>query len=91
MKGLLKLVLCGGILYAFLIWIGPFLSNQSEIGRAFTAVLEENDLHSGALYYTDLPMIYEAEAAVQAGVKKGMEIRNEEDSLLYDFLFKKEG
>ena len=37
--------------------------------------LEENDIHPGAIYYTDVPLTPESELANREAVKRGIELR----------------
>ena len=62
-------------LWFFFAVISPRLTALSPTWRHFTAVQEEYGLHSGAVYYTDVPVTQEAEAHVREAVRRGMEER----------------
>ena len=62
-------------LWFFFAVLSPRLTALSPTWRHFTAVQEEHGLHSGAVYYTDVPVTQEAEAHVREAVRRGMEER----------------
>ena len=51
---------------------GPWLYSLSSAWQRFYAVQDEYDLHSGALYYCDVPVTLESELHVRESVREGM-------------------
>ncbi len=77
LKAWLQLIsVCIGCII-FLGFIAPRFIALFPTWVAFNKVQEEHNIESGALYYYHVPIIWDAEAAVKAGVKKGMELRRE--------------
>ena len=64
--------LCVFALWFFFAVLSPRLTALSPTWRRFYAVQEEYGLHSGAVYYTDVPVTQEAEAHVREAVRRGM-------------------
>ena len=64
-------------LWFFFAVLTPRMAALCPAWRRFYAVQEEHGLHSGALYYTDVPVTQEAEAHVREAVRKGMRERRE--------------
>lgn len=62
MKNYLKLIGSGVFLYVFFAHFTPYIAQYVPAWQYYVNVCEENDLQPGALYYSDLPMIYEVEA-----------------------------
>lgn len=62
-------------LWFFFAILTPRLEALCPAWRSFIAAQDEYGLHSGAVYYTDVPVTQEAEAHVREAVRKGMEAR----------------
>ena len=74
-----KLVLWGVGLWVFFAVITPRLVALSPAWHHYDRVQEENGLDSGALYYTNVPVVQSAEEAMKHAVKAGMAERRELD------------
>lgn len=72
-----KLVLWGVGLWVFFAVITPRLVALSPAWQHYDRVQEENDLDSGALYYTNVPVVQSAAEAMQQAVRAGMADRRE--------------
>lgn len=73
------LILC---LWALGLWFffavfTPFLEDRIPAWKNYNKVQEEQDLDSGALYYTNVPQTQEAEEATRRAVKEGMALRRQ--------------
>ncbi len=77
MSKVLKLCAYSLALYVFFAFIGPQIISLSPTWQALNNALEENNVEGGALFYTEIPFIEEAEQAVRDGVEKGMALRKE--------------
>lgn len=62
-------------LWLFFAVLTPWLEKYSPAWQRFYQVQEENDLHSGAVYYCDVPVTLESELHVREAVRQGMETR----------------
>ena len=72
-----KLVLWGGGLWVFFALVTPRLVALSPAWQQYDRVQEEHGLDSGALYYTNVPVVQSAEEAMKRAVKAGMAERRE--------------
>ena len=72
-----KLVLWGVSLWVFFAVITPRLVALSPAWQHYDRDQEENGLDSGALYYTNVPVVQSAEEAMKRAVKAGMAERRE--------------
>ena len=61
----------GGLLLFFCV-IGPWLFSLSPAWQRYDAVQEEHNIHSGAIYYSDVPVTQESEEATRKAVREGM-------------------
>ena len=61
----------GGLLLFFCV-VGPWLFSLSPAWQRFDAVQEEYGIHSGAIFYSDVPVTQDAAAAMQRAVREGM-------------------
>lgn len=61
-----------GGLWLFFCVLGPWLFSLSPAWQRFDAVQEEYGIHSGAIFYSDVPVTQEAAAALQHAVREGM-------------------
>lgn len=68
MKNYLKLFGAGVFLYVFFAHFTPYVAQFVPAWEYYVDVCEERNLHPGALYYSDLPIIYESEAANREAV-----------------------
>lgn len=59
-------------LWAFFAIVTPWLYDRSPAWQRYYHVQEENDLHSGAVYYCDVPVTLESELHVRESVREGM-------------------
>ncbi len=71
----LKLFAWAVALWFFFAVLTPRLVALSPAWQRYYAVQEQYDLDSGALYYTNVPITQEAETAIRAAVRQGMEDR----------------
>ena len=55
--------------------IGPWLFSLFPAWQRFDAVQEEYGIHSGAIFYSDVPVTQEAAANLQNAVREGMAVR----------------
>ncbi len=79
MRKVIKLCTYSLVLYVFFAFIGPQIIALSPTWQGLNAALEEHNVEGGALFYTEIPFIEEAEQAVRDGVKKGMALRKEKE------------
>ena len=56
----------------FLMFIVPELYGLSPTLRNYMQTLDDNDIHPGAIYYTDVPLTPESELANRMAVKEGI-------------------
>ena len=66
-----------GGLWLFFGVIGPWLFSLSPAWQRFDAVQEEYGIHSGAIFYSDVPVTQDAAAAMREAVREGMAKRME--------------
>ena len=59
----------------FLMYIVPLCYDQSDTLRNYLQTLDENDIHPGAIYYSDVPLTPESELANREAVKQGIAAR----------------
>lgn len=71
----LKLSAWAVALWFFFAVLTPRLVALFPAWQRYYAVQEEYNLDSGALYYTNVPITQEAENAMRAAVRRGMEDR----------------
>ena len=64
-----------GGLWLFFCVLGPWLFSLSPAWQRYDAVQEEHNIHSGAIYYTDVPVTQASEEATRKAVREGMAIR----------------
>lgn len=64
-----------GGLWLFFVVLGPWLFSLSPAWQRYDAVQEEHNIHSGAIYYSDVPVTQEAEEATRKAVREGMDTR----------------
>ncbi len=76
-KGLIKLFIWVVGLWFFFAIFTPILENHIPAWKRYNQIQEEQNLDSGALYYTNVPQIQEAEEQTRRAVKEGMAIRRE--------------
>ncbi len=77
MKGLAKFIFYSSLLYLFFAYVGPFMISLSPTWQGLIRELDEHDVEGGALFYTEVPFIEDAEDHVRAAVEEGMRIRRE--------------
>lgn len=58
------------MLWFFFAIVSPWLISYSSAWQRFIAVQDEYNIHSGAIFYTDVPTSAPAEAASRAAVRK---------------------
>ena len=63
------------ICIGFLMFVVPYLYSFSPTLNNYLKTLDENDIHPGAIYYTDVPLTPESELANREAVKRGIELR----------------
>ena len=63
------------ICIGFLMFVVPYLYSFSPTLNRYLQTLDENDIHPGALYYTDVPLTPESELANREAVKQGIAMR----------------
>ena len=63
------------IAIGFLMFVVPYLYSFSPTLNKYLQTLDENDIHPGAIYYTDVPLTPESELANREAVKRGIEMR----------------
>lgn len=64
----------GGLLLFFGV-LGPWLFSLSPAWQRYDAVQEEHNIHSGAIYYSDVPVTQDCEEATRKAVREGMAAR----------------
>lgn len=77
LKGILLLCLWGIGLWAFFALLTPWMEDKIPAWKRYNQIQEEQNLDSGALYYSNVPQTQEAEEATRAAVSQGMAIRRE--------------
>jgi hypothetical protein len=63
------------ICIGFLMFVVPYLYSFSPTLNRYLQTLDENDIHPGAIYYTDVPLTPESELANREAVKQGIAMR----------------
>lgn len=63
------------ICIGFLMFVVPYLYSFSPTLNRYLQTLDENDIHPGAIYYTDVPLTPESELANREAVKRGIAMR----------------
>ncbi len=76
-KNILKLLLYALGCWFFFAVFTPFLEDHIPAWKRYNQIQEEQNLDSGALYYTNVPQIQEAEEQTRRAVREGMAIRRE--------------
>lgn len=64
-----------GGLWLFFVVLGPWLFSYSPAWQRYDVVQEEHNIHSGAIYYTDVPVTQASEEATRRAVREGMAAR----------------
>ena len=59
----------------FLMFIVPLLYSQCDTLNNYLKTLDENDIHPGAIYYSDVPLTPESERANCEAVNRAIEMR----------------
>lgn len=62
---------CIGLWFFFAIFT-PILEDQIPAWKRYNKIQEEQNLDSGALYYSNVPQTQEAEEATRRAVREGM-------------------
>lgn len=65
------------ILWFFFFVFTPFIEPKIPAWHRYNQIQEEQNLDSGALYYTNVPQTQDAEAAMREAMEKAMRIRRE--------------
>ena len=63
------------ICVGFLMYVVPTIYDQNDTLRNYLQTLDDNDIHPGAIYYTDVPLTPESELANREAVKQGIALR----------------
>lgn len=71
----LKLLFVCLIIWVFFAFIGPFFENRIPAWHKYNQIQEEQNLDSGALYYSNVPQTQEAEDNMRRAVKEAMDER----------------
>lgn len=74
-RKLFKLFLACFCIWLFFAYVGPFIIDQFPAWKRYNEIQEEQNLDSGALYYSNVPQTQEAEETTRAAVKAAMEMR----------------
>lgn len=74
-KNIIKLVVICICLWFFFAILTPVLEDHIPAWKRYNTIQEEQDLNSGALYYSDVPQTQEAEEVTRRAVREGMEER----------------
>lgn len=77
LKGLFWLAVWAVGLWFFFAIFTPVLENQIPAWKRYNQIQEEQNLDSGALYYTNVPQTQEAAERTRAAVKAGMAERRQ--------------
>lgn len=75
LRGLGKLILIALCLWFFFAIFTPVLEDHIPAWKRFNRIQEEQNLDSGALYYSNVPQTQEAEEATRKAVREGMDER----------------
>lgn len=76
-RALIKLFGIAVALWFFFAIFTPVLEDHIPAWKRYNRIQEEQNLDSGALYYTNVPQTQEAEEATRRAVKEGMAERRE--------------
>ncbi|MBQ9406406.1 MAG: hypothetical protein IJU37_06695 [Desulfovibrio sp.] len=60
-------------LWFFFAVVTPWLYARSPAWQRYYQVQDDNDLHSGALYYSDVPVTLDSELKMRESVREGMQ------------------
>lgn len=71
-RKLLRLGCWVAVLWLFFAVATPWLFERSPAWQRYDQVQEEHDIHSGAIYYSDVPVTLESELHVREAVREGM-------------------
>lgn len=74
-KAYVKCVAYLALSLGFLMFVVPYLYSFSPTLNNYLKTLDENDIHPGAIYYSDVPLTPESELANREAVKRGIELR----------------
>ncbi len=77
-RSLLLMAMWGVGLWFFFAIFTPFLEGHIPAWKRYNQIQEEQNLDSGALYYTNVPQTQEAEEATRRAVKEGMAERRKQ-------------
>lgn len=75
MNRYIKLLLSCLTLWLFFGFIAPSIAQKSETLMELVRIADEKGIHTGALYYTNVPTSYESEMASRQAVRDGMALR----------------
>lgn len=75
LKKIFNLIIACLILWIFFAYIGPFFEARIPAWHRYNQIQEEQNLDSGALYYSNVPQTQEAEEKMRQAVKEGTELR----------------
>jgi hypothetical protein len=70
-----KCVIYMCVAVGFLLFAVPFLYELNPTLRAHAQKQDENDIHAGAIYYSDVPITMDTELANREAVKQGIAAR----------------
>lgn len=76
-RSLLLLAAWGIGLWFFFAIFTPFLEDKIPAWKRYNQIQEEQNLDSGALYYTNVPQTQDAEEATRKAVREGMAERRQ--------------
>ncbi|MBD5607977.1 MAG: hypothetical protein HDQ93_03900 [Desulfovibrio sp.] len=76
-KNILKLLGICLCLWFFFAVITPILEDHIPAWKRYNEIQDEKGLDSGAIYYSDVPQIQEAEERMREAVEKGISARRE--------------
>lgn len=77
LRKLLNLAFVVACLWLFFAVLGPMLTNSIPAWKRYNQIQEEQDLDSGALYYSNVPQTQEAAESTRQAVREGMKARRE--------------
>lgn len=64
-------------LWFFFAIFSPFIQDKIPAWKRYNQIQEEQDLDSGALYYSNVPQTYDSEEHTRAAIKAAMEERRQ--------------
>lgn len=70
-----KLIFVCIILFVFFAYVGPFIEVYIPAWKRYNQIQEEQNLDSGALYYSNVPQTQEAEENMRRAIKEAMDER----------------